>query len=322
MFDITATNTVTIFCFDANLPALSIGGYEIYYRTGTYVGSETNSASWTLLGSAGSILSIGLNSETPLTIPVNLIISAGQTYGFYITASNPILTTGLLTTTNSGYGVISSDSDISILGGSGISYPFGTVTANRSFNGTVRYSPGITLPVTFTEFNASSMNQFALLKWRMESEANLNFYAIERSSDGIKWEELMVIDASDGDGSHTYQEVDYNPLNGINYYRLSQTDNNGNRTDLQTVSWKKELSTDQSDLSIFPNPGKEVIRIVANPSELKELQVFNVLGQNVSESVEIKTLDGYSELHFDPSKSRSGLFIVKTKTLSKRLLIE
>ena len=117
MFDISATNTVTIYCFDANLPVLSIGGYEVYYKTGSYVGSENASGSWTLLGSAGSILSIGLNSATPLSIPVNVTIPAGQKYGFYITASNPILSTGLLTTTNAGYATISSNADMAIMGG-------------------------------------------------------------------------------------------------------------------------------------------------------------------------------------------------------------
>ncbi len=322
MFNITATNTVTIFCFDANLPALSIGGYEIYYRSGTYVGSETNAAGWTLLGSAGSILSIGLNEETPLTIPVNLIMTAGQTYGFYITASNPILSTGLLTTSNAGYGTINSNADISILGGAGITYPFGTVTANRSFNGTVRYAPGVVLPVTFKDFNASSMNQFALLEWRMESEANTNFYSIERSSDGTNWEEIIITEASEGDGSsaHLYQEIDYNPQEGINYYRLSQTDNDGNRVDLQTVSWKKVTDFSEGELNAFPNPGKEVVRIFANSAELKELQVFNAMGQNISENIEIRNYNGYSELHFGQSKP--GLVIVKAKTLSKRLMIE
>lgn len=321
MFNITTTNTVTIFCFDANLPALSIGGYEIYYKTGTYVGSETNAASWTLLGSGGSILSVGLDQETPLEIPVNLIIPAGQTYAFYITASNPILTTGLLTKTSGGYGSINSDANMSILGGAGITYPFGTLTANRHFNGTVHYAPGSVLPVALTEFNASTMNQFALLEWEMESEENTNFYQIERSSDGLNWEELMTRSASGQGASHSkYQEVDYDPLDGINYYRLSQTDNNGNRVDLQTVSWKKVLDFNDNELTIFPNPGIDIVRVFASPTELKELRVFDAIGQNISESIEIKGYNGYAELNFGSSKP--GLFILKTKTLSKRLMIK
>jgi hypothetical protein len=322
MFNLTAANTVTILCFDANLPVLSVGGYEIYYKTGTYVGYETNAASWTLLGSAGGILSIGLNLGTALNIPVNLIIPAGQTYGFYITASSALLSTGLLTTSNSGYSTIASNANLSILGGEGVSYPFSSVTANRSFNGTVHYSLGTVLPVTFTQFNASTMNQFALLEWEMESEANTNFYEIERSADGVNWEKLIITNASGNESSThlKYQEVDYNPLDGINYYRLSQTDNNGNHVNLQTVSWKKVQDFNNNELNIFPNPGKDIVRVFANPAELRELRIFDAIGQNISESIEVKGCSGYTELNFGSSKP--GLFIVKTKTLSKRVMIE
>lgn len=321
MFNITATNSVTILCFDANLPVLSIGGYEIYYKVGSYVGSETNAASWTLLGAAGSILSIGLNVETPLTIPVNLILPAGQTYGFYITASNPILSTGLLTTSNGGFGDISTNGDVTISGGSGVTYPFGTVTANRSFNGTLRYSVNSVLPLSFKNFNASSMNQFALLEWETEAESNTDFFEIERSTNGTTWERLIVTEAfGPSNAPKKYQEVDYNPSEGMNYYRLSQTDNNGNRIELQTVSWKKEAQFDEGDINVFPNPGKEVVRVFADPVELKEIQVLNALGQNVSENVAINPCKGYVEVHFGTSEP--GMFIIKTKTLTKRLVVE
>lgn len=321
MFNVTATNTVTILCFDANLPVLSIGGYEIYYKSGSYVGSENNAASWTLIGAAGSILSLGLNLGTPIAIPVNLILPAGETYAFYITASNPILSTGLLTTTNVGYGAISSNSDLTIFGGVGITYPFNTVTANRSFNGTLRYSPTSVLPLSFKEFNASSMNQFALLEWETETESNTNFFEIERSSDGATWEQLLVTDAlGQSSTPKKYQEVDYNPSEGVNYYRLSQTDNNGNRIELQTVSWKREVNFEQGDLNVFPNPGKEVVRVFANPGELKEIQILNAIGQNVSENVAINHCNGYVEVHLESAEP--GMFIIKTKTLTKMLMVE
>lgn len=321
MFNITATNSVTIHCFDANLPALSIGGYEIYYKVGSYVGSETNAANWTLLGAAGSILSIGLNVETPLTIPVNLILPAGQTYGFYITASNPILSTGLLTTTNAGFGAISTNGDVVISGGAGITYPFGTVTSNRSFNGTLRYSVNSVLPLSFKEFNASSMNQFALLEWETETESNTSFFEIERSVDGTNWEQLVVTNAfGHSTTPKKYQEVDYDPSEGVNYYRLSQTDKNGNRTELQTISWKRETDLDEGAINVFPNPGKEVVRVFADPVELKEIQVLNTVGQSVSENVAINHCKGYVEVHF--GTAQPGVFIIKTKTLTKRLVVE
>lgn len=43
MFDISASQDITITCFDANLYAGTTSDYEIYYKTGSFVGSESNS---------------------------------------------------------------------------------------------------------------------------------------------------------------------------------------------------------------------------------------------------------------------------------------
>ncbi|MNU74302.1 hypothetical protein D3C71_637990 [compost metagenome] len=165
------------------------------------------------------------------------------------------------------------------------------------------------------------MNQFALLEWETESEANTNFFEIERSSDGTNWEQLVVTDAfGQSTTPKKYQEVDYNPSEGVNYYRLSQTDNNGNRIELQTVSWKREAPFEEGDINVFPNPGKEVVRVFADPVELKEIQILNAIGQNVSENVAINPCNGYVEIHF--GSSQPGMFIIKTKTLTKMLVVE
>jgi hypothetical protein len=85
MFDVFATNSVTIRCFEANLYAGTTANYEIYYRAGTHVGFENNAAAWTLLGGATGVTSAGNNLPTPLPININVTIPAGATYSFYVT---------------------------------------------------------------------------------------------------------------------------------------------------------------------------------------------------------------------------------------------
>lgn len=319
MFDISAINTVTILCFDANLPALSIGGYEIFCKPGSYAGSENTAANWTSIGTAGSILSIGLNSETPLSIPVNVIIPAGETYGFYITATNPILSTGLLTTTNAGYATISSNSEMTISGGIGITYPFNTVTPNRSFNGTARYSIGTPTPVEFIDFTATKINQSVLLEWETESEINNDYFEIERSSNALEWSRLFKTQAA-GESTEPkeYSEMDLEPLQGISYYRLSQFDLDGTRTILKLVSFNNEFNLGANEIRVFPNPTAEKVKVLGNKTELNELRILNLVGQDISENLLIVSHDGYSEVNFNDQQA--GVFILKTKTNSQILI--
>lgn len=319
MFDISATNTITILCFDANLPALSVGEYEIFYKAESYVGSENIAANWTSAGTAGSILSIGLNLETPLSIPVNVIIPAGETYGFYITATNPILSTGLLTTTSAGYSTISSNPDMTILGGIGITYPFNTISANRSFNGTARYSIGTPTPVEFIDFTATKFNQSVLLEWGTESEINSDYFEIERSSNAVDWKRIFKTTAAgESTSPKEYQEIDSEPLEGISYYRLSQYDFDGTRRVLKLISFNNELEIGTTEIRVFPNPVTEKVRVFGNKAELNELKISNSIGQDISESILIVPHDGYSELNFNDQQP--GVFILKTKTNSQILI--
>lgn len=319
MFDITAANTITLFCFDANLPASSTGEYEIYYKLGSYVGSENTPANWILIGTAETVSSNGTDSPTPMNIPLNLVILEGQTFGFYITATNPVQSTGLLLTTNSGYSTISSNADMTILGGIGITYPFNVITADRSFNGTAHYISGDVLPVEFTNFSATKINQSVLLEWRTESETNSDYFEIERSSNGLDWNRLFKTQAA-GESTEPkeYSEIDLEPLQGISYYRLSQFDLDGTRTILKLISFNNEFNLGANEIRVFPNPIMEKVKVFGNKTELNELKILNSIGQDISESLGVVSHDGYSEVNFNDQQT--GIFIVKTKTNSQILI--
>jgi hypothetical protein len=153
MFEIHAINTVVITRFDGNI---SIPGdnMRIYYKAGSYTGSEDNSAVWTLVGTANSLVSNGDDVPTPIPISVNVTIPAGQTYSFYITGDG----TGSGVNYTNGtaeHAVYVSDSNIEILQGIGIAYPFGLTFSPRIWNGTVYYnssSSAATAAPTMTEW--------------------------------------------------------------------------------------------------------------------------------------------------------------------------
>lgn len=141
MFNITAgPNPVTITSFDVNLYGGTTARYEIYYKAGSYVGSETTAANWTMAGGVNNLYVSANNVPTPIPIPLSITIPAGATYGFYITNT----ASGGLNYTTSAVGnvTLASNSDLTLIGGVGKAYPFSSTYSYRLINCTVHYYTG------------------------------------------------------------------------------------------------------------------------------------------------------------------------------------
>jgi hypothetical protein len=138
MFDIVATNSVTILSFDA----FPMGNttIEIYYKVGTWNGFANTPAAWTFVGSAPVAFTGGF---APVPVNVNVTIPAGQTYGFYVTSNTMAISLNYSNGTSVG-NVYSSDGNISFLEGGGMEYPFtqgsGAVYQPRVWNGNIHYA--------------------------------------------------------------------------------------------------------------------------------------------------------------------------------------
>jgi len=116
---------------------------------------------------------------------------------------------------------------------------------------------GSALPIELVSFEANVNEDRIDLKWITATEINNNYFTIERSKDGNAWEEvLMTLGAGNSNQLIEYYEVDYDPINGISYYRLKQTDFDGKYSYSNIVPVKYELNSGNGTLNLFPNPVK------------------------------------------------------------------
>lgn len=140
MFDMTATNQITISHIDADL--VTTTDMEIYYRPGTYVGHESSSAGWILAGSASGV--VPHSPWTPVPININLTMNAGETYGWYVTSTINGANLSMLVGSLIG-DPASSDANLAIKQGCSADYPFmGFAPLVRVFLGQVHYCTGTT----------------------------------------------------------------------------------------------------------------------------------------------------------------------------------
>ena len=305
MFDISATQEVTIMCFDANLYAGTTANYEIYYRPGTFVGNENNSAAWTLLGSTTGLTSAGNNVGTNIPIPVLVPIPAGQTYAFYITND---FGGGTSYTDGTAAGVVlGSDANISVLGGIGKSYPFGLTFNYREFNGTVHYSPGSSLGVELLNFDVRAKGRNVLLEWSTSSETNNDYFMLERSSNASEW---AVLDTVQGQGTtdniSSYYFEDKNVEGDLVYYRLSQVDFDGTQSEYSVRAAELNYEATAGNLVLAPNPSSDITHIAISKDEMGEPSVYNLSGQKM----EVEYSMGENGITLDINSLESGIYIV------------
>ena len=156
MFDVVAINPITINSFDISVDAGLTVDAEVYFKTGTWIGSDQTPGDWTLVASVPGVVSGGQNLPTPLNLSLGLDVAAGNTVAFYVTLSN---STGINYTNGGTVGdVWASDANLQVLEGAGKVYPFANTFAPRNFNGSVVYEITGQVPFSGT-FDCSNVGE-------------------------------------------------------------------------------------------------------------------------------------------------------------------
>ncbi|MBI2966459.1 MAG: T9SS type A sorting domain-containing protein [Bacteroidetes bacterium] len=139
-------------------------------------------------------------------------------------------------------------------------------------------SPAVNpLPVGLLAFTGEHKNHVNILYWETGSETNNDFFTIERSVNGWEFTELGNIDGSGiSNQPHNYQFTDDAPVEGLNYYRLKQTDFDGNFSFASNiVVLKTNNKTGETAFMIFPNPATNSISLV-NRSGIGQTTIIEI----------------------------------------------
>lgn len=138
------------------------------------------------------------------------------------------------------------------------------------------------LPVELISFTAKKQVSSVLIQWSTASEQSNSYFTIERSADGQNFLPLNNIPGSGTtDELHHYQYPDNSPQNGINYYRLKQTDSDGHSTYSSIVSLLWDSA--ENPFIIYPNPNKGTFNVLYSGNDQDEITVnlSDALGRTV-----------------------------------------
>lgn len=119
--------------------------------------------------------------------------------------------------------------------------------------------PGF-LPATLISFDIETETNGYLLKWTTASEIENDYFILERSTDGLYFNEIAQIKGSGTTPNpQSYTYFDEFDQNGLVYYKLNIAEFDGTISNLEVVAGERyELSF--SIGTIFPNPVEEILK--------------------------------------------------------------
>jgi hypothetical protein len=130
------------------------------------------------------------------------------------------------------------------------------------------------LPIELVDFTAKPVEDKVLINWKTATEINNASFTVERTKDGINY---TFVSEREGAGNSTstrnYYAIDPDPLPGISYYRLTQTDYDGKKTSFPPVAVNMNMD---ERIVIFPNPSKSSNMYIAFPKNFDEEVMIEV----------------------------------------------
>ncbi len=188
---------------------------------------------------------------------------------------------------------------------------------------------GAGLPIKLISFTADVIGSIVQLKWKTATEINNDFFTVERSQDGINFQELSVFEGA-GNSSiiNEYSTFDRNPFSEISYYRLKQTDFDGTFTYSDVVSVYLNPESNEIEFTLRPNLVKQ--------SGIVYLQLPETITNGKLSIIDSKGSSAYSENVSDiesrvssitlPDELKTGLFFIVLsngkKVWRQKLLIQ
>ncbi|MFY8127615.1 MAG: T9SS type A sorting domain-containing protein [Chitinophagaceae bacterium] len=170
------------------------------------------------------------------------------------------------------------------------------------------------LPLTFLKFKATLNKEIVSCTWETSNETNVNYFNIQRSSDGKTFETIYVTKAT---GKKSYTEHDNLTNTTLNkyYYRIESIDYDGKKQ-YSTTEEVKINNTNFTYLNVYPNPTSSILQVNFSES-IKELKIINQMGQ-----VLMLVYPNTSKTSINTTNLTKGVYYIIVKNKNENLTTE
>lgn len=151
------------------------------------------------------------------------------------------------------------------------------ITSFSDFGGGPGDAP---MPVELVFFEGIQIHDKIELNWQTASEINNDFFTVEKSADAVNFDILQIIEGFGNSNSIIdYSSEDLSPHLGINYYRLKQTDFNGEFSYSETISVNFETTETNIAEIKFSSDNNLFINFNENIHNELSFVIFDIMGR-------------------------------------------
>jgi subtilisin-like proprotein convertase family protein len=168
------------------------------------------------------------------------------------------------------------------------------------------------LPIELLYFVAKKRDALVDLFWETTSEINNAFFQVERSADAVHFEAIQRINgAGNSSAAIQYSTTDDVPLHGTSYYRLKQTDYDGqySYSGIVAVRFNEEALRPV----VYPNPvhvGQSIYISNLTPNMPLSFTLFSVDGMVIQDNIPY-SWRSTNEVHIDLNDAwKAGLYLL------------
>jgi len=174
------------------------------------------------------------------------------------------------------------------------------------------------IPVELVSFTGEERDCKNYLTWETATEANSDYFVVERSLDALQFNEIGRVDAAENSTQNTTYNFEDAQTGATMYYRLKQVDMDGNYEYFDIIRINSDCYTDDAGtfIEVFPNPlaGEHdvFIRLFANTQESVYIEVMNLTGALISKT-KANISEGPNVLSFPTNNLAAGTYFIRVR---------
>ena len=196
-----------------------------------------------------------------------------------------------------------------------------TTTLNGSYNMVIEYyengghntlsftMSANLLPVKLTSFNATVVGADKIqLNWKSQSETNFEKYIVQKSNDGRRFTDILMVAAKTGyNTENSYQAIDQIKTPCVFYYRLAMKDLDGSITYSSVISVNVKKIT---ETKLYPTlvTGQNIFLESSSAIEKAIVELYDMNGRVISSKI---SAISYGKQEINLPKVISGTYVVK-----------
>ncbi len=176
------------------------------------------------------------------------------------------------------------------------------------------------LPIEIARFVGQCDDNGILVGWTTYSETDNDLFTLERSKNGVDFEEVEVVaGAGNSNQPINYQVLDENAFGGTSYYRLRSTDVYGKQDYSPVIAVTcGEESTDFTYVNAYEIDNTDLqIEFTASNNEPYTVTLYDASGRIILNH-NSKAAEGMNRLRLPVGNVAKGIYIVNLQNSSKR----